>query len=33
MEAYTMEKTAFVQMIVDMARTELGLPLQNVWED
>ncbi|MBT2765307.1 GrpB family protein [Paenibacillus sp. ISL-20] len=33
MEAYTREKTAFIQMIVDMARTELGLPLQNVWED
>lgn len=33
MEAYTREKTAFIQMVVDAARTELGLPLQNVWED
>jgi GrpB-like predicted nucleotidyltransferase (UPF0157 family) len=33
MEAYTMEKTAFIQMVVDAARSELGLPLQNVWED
>ncbi|MCT1400611.1 GrpB family protein [Paenibacillus sp. p3-SID867] len=33
MEAYTKEKTAFIQMVVDAARSELGLPLQNVWED
>ncbi|MGE7823991.1 GrpB family protein [Paenibacillus sp. NPDC093718] len=33
MEAYTREKTDFIQMIVDAARRELGLPLQNVWED
>ncbi|WP_181469901.1 hypothetical protein [Paenibacillus sp. MDMC362] len=29
----TKEKTAFIQMVVDAARSELGLPLQNVWED
>lgn len=32
MEAYTRAKTEFVQMVVDAARKEKGLPVQNVWE-
>lgn len=31
-EAYTRAKTAFIQHVVDQARTERGLPLQDVWE-
>ncbi|TDL57179.1 GrpB family protein [Paenibacillus dendritiformis] len=33
MEQYTRSKTEFIQRVVDAARTEKGLPLQNVWED
>lgn len=33
MEQYTRSKTEFIQAVVDAARTEKGLPLQNVWED
>ncbi|MCF6409743.1 GrpB family protein [Pseudalkalibacillus salsuginis] len=33
MEEYTRSKTDFIQKVVDAARTEKGLPLQNVWED
>lgn len=33
MEQYTRCKTEFIQRVVDAARTEKGLPLQNVWED
>lgn len=33
MEQYTRSKTEFIQSVVDAARTEKGLPLQNVWED
>ncbi|GIO29521.1 MULTISPECIES: GrpB family protein [Paenibacillus] len=32
-DGYTRAKTAFIQRVVDLARTERGLPLQNVWED
>jgi len=32
-DGYTRSKTAFIQHVVDLARTERGLPLQNVWED
>lgn len=31
-EGYTRAKTAFIQRVDDLARTELGLPLQNVWD-
>lgn len=31
-EGYTRAKTAFIQHIVDLARTERGLPLQKVWD-
>ncbi|MDF2959754.1 MAG: hypothetical protein K0S39_1489 [Paenibacillus sp.] len=31
-EGYTRAKTAFIQHVVDLARTEQGLPLQNVWD-
>jgi GrpB-like predicted nucleotidyltransferase (UPF0157 family) len=32
-DGYTRAKTAFIQRVVDLARTERGLPLQNVWEE
>ncbi|MGG4096805.1 GrpB family protein [Paenibacillus lautus] len=32
-EGYTRAKTDFIQRVVDLARTERGLPLQNVWVD
>lgn len=32
MEAYTREKTEFIQKVIDAARKEKGLPLQSVWE-
>jgi GrpB-like predicted nucleotidyltransferase (UPF0157 family) len=31
--AYTEAKTEFIQGLIDKARTALGLPLVNVWED
>lgn len=31
-EGYTRAKTAFIQYVVDLARTKRGLPLQKVWE-
>ncbi|MCC3373736.1 GrpB family protein [Cohnella sp. REN36] len=31
-DGYTRAKTAFIQRVDDLARTERGLPLQNVWE-
>lgn len=31
-EGYTRAKTEFIQCVVDLARTERGLPLQKVWE-
>ncbi|MBD0384400.1 GrpB family protein [Paenibacillus sedimenti] len=31
-EGYTRAKTAFIQHVVDLARTEKELPLQKVWE-
>ncbi|OOC61119.1 GrpB family protein [Paenibacillus ihbetae] len=31
-DEYTKAKTAFIQRVVDLARTERGLPLQSVWE-
>ncbi|MEJ8548557.1 GrpB family protein [Brevibacillus borstelensis] len=31
-EGYTRAKTAFIQHVVDLARTKRGLPLQKVWE-
>lgn len=30
---YTMEKTSFVQRVLDAARTARGLPLVNAWEE
>ncbi|MBD1379650.1 GrpB family protein [Metabacillus arenae] len=33
MEEYTRSKTEFIQKVIDAARTEKGLPLQNVWEN
>lgn len=33
LEDYTRSKTEFIQKVVDAARSERGLPLQNVWED
>ncbi|BFH15298.1 hypothetical protein J6TS7_46040 [Paenibacillus dendritiformis] len=33
MEQYTRFKTEFIQKVVDAARMEKGLPLQNVWEE
>ena len=32
MEEYTRSKTEFIQKVIDAARKEKGLPLQNVWE-
>ncbi|WP_233532183.1 GNAT family N-acetyltransferase [Paenibacillus alkalitolerans] len=32
-EGYTRAKTSFIQRVVDRAREERGLPLQNVWEE
>ncbi|SHE14055.1 dephospho-CoA kinase/protein folding accessory domain-containing protein [Chlamydia abortus] len=31
-DGYTRAKTAFIQRVVDLARTERGLPLQEVWD-
>ncbi|KIL41826.1 hypothetical protein SD70_04185 [Gordoniibacillus kamchatkensis] len=31
-EWYTRAKTAFIQRVVDLARTERGLPLESVWD-
>ena len=31
-EEYTKAKTAFILRVVDLARTERGLPLESVWE-
>ncbi|OZB98365.1 hypothetical protein CJP46_04205 [Paenibacillus sp. XY044] len=33
MNAYTRAKTAFIQSVVDAARKERGLPLEDVWEE
>lgn len=33
MEEYTRAKTAFIQKVIDRARSEKGLPLQKVWEE
>ncbi|MBB3126331.1 GrpB-like predicted nucleotidyltransferase (UPF0157 family) [Paenibacillus rhizosphaerae] len=33
MNAYTRAKTAFIQSVVDAARAEKGLPLEDVWEE
>jgi GrpB-like predicted nucleotidyltransferase (UPF0157 family) len=33
LEGYTRSKTEFIQKAADAARTERGLPLQNVWAD
>ncbi|MFD1675780.1 GrpB family protein [Alicyclobacillus fodiniaquatilis] len=32
-DGYTRAKTAFIQRVVDLARAERGLPLENVWEE
>ncbi|MGC4035850.1 MAG: GrpB family protein [Chitinophagaceae bacterium] len=32
-EEYTRQKTDFIQEVVDLARKEKGLPLENVWEE
>jgi GrpB-like predicted nucleotidyltransferase (UPF0157 family) len=32
-EGYTHAKTAFIQHVVDLARTQKGLPFENVWEE
>ncbi|MDR2275184.1 MAG: GrpB family protein [Sphingobacterium sp.] len=32
-DEYTRLKTDFIQEVVDLARTEKGLPLENVWEE
>lgn len=31
MKEYTRSKTEFIQKVIDAARKEKGLPLQNVW--
>jgi len=31
LESYTRSKTKFIQFVIDAARKEKGLPLQNVW--
>ncbi|MBB6670382.1 hypothetical protein H7C19_06745 [Cohnella nanjingensis] len=31
-DGYTRAKTAFIQRVDDLARTERGLPLQKVWD-
>lgn len=31
-DGYTRAKTGLIQRVVDLARTERGLPLQNVWD-
>lgn len=33
MEEYTRSKTEFIQKVIDAARKEKGLPVQNVWEN
>ncbi|WP_163852870.1 GrpB family protein [Paenibacillus elgii] len=32
LEEYTRSKTEFIQKVIDAARIEKGLPLQDVWE-